>query len=415
MTIGQRIAELRKQQNLSQEALGELLGVSRQAISKWESDAALPEIDKLIAMSRRFGVTVGCLLGVEEEAVKQEETAPEREGPTEAEVLERYLNSLPRRKPISKKWRVVCAMILVIFFFCVLDYIDGLESRINTLNNTVSNMTHQMSNVQNELYGISDDITTKIDEALKQEYGLLASWELELEELNYAAGTAVVELNAVLKNRNESGGGLSFYAQLGDGSYVVGGENAGTWNSETNSYSARLTLSIEESDITYYLATPDGTVCLAADYGHELCNLYDGTHLQVWCNASAFSNREDIEGYFSLDIGLPWMLHKGNNDLGEIGEPEIQVWLVYNGVRQLRIESDQCQTPGDGMWWYEFTISVSNDQLDPAPKEGDQIWVEYEVSFDSGLSAKGMGEESWVFNRNGSWGILTRAELAVEF
>ena len=64
MTIGQRIAELRKQQNLSQEALGELLGVSRQAISKWESDAALPEIDKLIAMSKRFGVTVGYLLGV---------------------------------------------------------------------------------------------------------------------------------------------------------------------------------------------------------------------------------------------------------------------------------------------------------------------------------------------------------------
>ena len=104
MTIGQRIAELRKQQNLSQEALGELLGVSRQAISKWESDAALPEIDKLIAMSKRFGVTVGYLLGVEEEAVKGEEPAPEREGPTEAEELENYLNSLPKRTPISKKW-----------------------------------------------------------------------------------------------------------------------------------------------------------------------------------------------------------------------------------------------------------------------------------------------------------------------
>ena len=174
MTIGQRIAELRKQQNLSQEALGELLGVSRQAISKWESDAALPEIDKLIALSKRFGVTVGYLLGVEEEAVRQEEAAPEREGPTEAEVLERYLNSLPRRKPASRKWRVVCAVVLSIFFFCVLNYIDGLESRISSLNSTVSQMTNQMSNVQNELYGISDDISTKIDEALKQEYGLLA-------------------------------------------------------------------------------------------------------------------------------------------------------------------------------------------------------------------------------------------------
>ena len=66
MTTGQRIAQKRKESGLSQEALGEELGVSRQSIYKWESDAALPEIDKLVALSRRFGVTVGWLLGVEE-------------------------------------------------------------------------------------------------------------------------------------------------------------------------------------------------------------------------------------------------------------------------------------------------------------------------------------------------------------
>ena len=59
MTIGQRIAQKRKELALSQEALGEELGVSRQSIYKWESDAALPEIDKLIALSKRFGVSVG--------------------------------------------------------------------------------------------------------------------------------------------------------------------------------------------------------------------------------------------------------------------------------------------------------------------------------------------------------------------
>ena len=66
MTIGERIAQKRKEQNLSQEALGEALGVSRQSISKWESNNALPEIEKLIAMSRLFSVSVGWLLGVEE-------------------------------------------------------------------------------------------------------------------------------------------------------------------------------------------------------------------------------------------------------------------------------------------------------------------------------------------------------------
>ena len=65
MTLGQRIQELRKQNNLSQEALGEKLGVSRQAISRWEMDGAVPEVDKLIAMSKLFSVSLNDLLQVE--------------------------------------------------------------------------------------------------------------------------------------------------------------------------------------------------------------------------------------------------------------------------------------------------------------------------------------------------------------
>ena len=61
MTIGQRIAQKRKELGLSQEALGSKLGVSRQSIYKWEADSALPEVDKLIALSRLFGVSVGWL------------------------------------------------------------------------------------------------------------------------------------------------------------------------------------------------------------------------------------------------------------------------------------------------------------------------------------------------------------------
>ena len=57
------IAQKRKELGLSQEALGSKLGVSRQSIYKWEADSALPEVDKLIALSRLFGVSVGWLLG----------------------------------------------------------------------------------------------------------------------------------------------------------------------------------------------------------------------------------------------------------------------------------------------------------------------------------------------------------------
>ena len=66
MTVGQRIAQKRKELGLSQEGLGDKLGVSRQAIYKWESDASLPEVEKLVALSRIFSVPVGWLLGEEE-------------------------------------------------------------------------------------------------------------------------------------------------------------------------------------------------------------------------------------------------------------------------------------------------------------------------------------------------------------
>jgi len=66
MTLGQRIQELRRQHNLSQEALGGALGVSRQAVSRWEMDGAVPEVDKLIAMAKLFGVSLNDLLQVEE-------------------------------------------------------------------------------------------------------------------------------------------------------------------------------------------------------------------------------------------------------------------------------------------------------------------------------------------------------------
>ena len=71
MPLGQRIQAERKRLGLSQEGLGEALGVTRQAISKWEADGAVPEVDKLVALSRLFHLPVGVLLGVEEAAAAE--------------------------------------------------------------------------------------------------------------------------------------------------------------------------------------------------------------------------------------------------------------------------------------------------------------------------------------------------------
>ena len=78
MTLGERISAGRRAAGISQEVLGERLGVSRQAISKWEGDAAVPELEKLIALSRLFGIPLGALLGIEEE---------KKEGSADGETL----------------------------------------------------------------------------------------------------------------------------------------------------------------------------------------------------------------------------------------------------------------------------------------------------------------------------------------
>lgn len=86
MKLQEKILYCRKKAGLSQEALAEKIGVSRQAISKWETGEASPEVGKLLLLARAFGVTTDWLLSEEEpapEAPPQPEPQPEprREAP----------------------------------------------------------------------------------------------------------------------------------------------------------------------------------------------------------------------------------------------------------------------------------------------------------------------------------------------
>ena len=66
MTIGEKIAKLRKQAGLSQEAFSEKLGISRQAVSKWENGTAQPTNENLAQIARLFDVTISSLLDDED-------------------------------------------------------------------------------------------------------------------------------------------------------------------------------------------------------------------------------------------------------------------------------------------------------------------------------------------------------------
>ena len=79
MTLGERIAYYRGKLGLSQGELAEQLGVSRQAVSKWETDAGLPDPERLIALSRLYHITL-------DELVKGESPEETAEAPEEIPV-----------------------------------------------------------------------------------------------------------------------------------------------------------------------------------------------------------------------------------------------------------------------------------------------------------------------------------------
>ncbi len=64
MTFGERLMKLRRAKGLSQEALGDMVGVTRQTVSKWERGDSTPELEKLVELARVFGVSLDELAGL---------------------------------------------------------------------------------------------------------------------------------------------------------------------------------------------------------------------------------------------------------------------------------------------------------------------------------------------------------------
>lgn len=248
MTVGQRIAQKRKEMGLSQEALGEQLGVSRQAIYKWESDATLPEIEKLIALSKIFGVSVGWLLGVEDGASESDESAPS--APVSGELTQAQLDmveeivcryqaaqSIP---PKRRKWPwALVALVLIIVFAKLFSTLNDLQNDFNRIENSVSYIDR---NVDNQI----SSITNRVENILNRMNNFTVEHSAEILNADLAANTVTFKLSAVPKTYTE-GMTAVFQAEYGDGVVEVEaklGENQNYSGTLTCPLTDEITLSV---------------------------------------------------------------------------------------------------------------------------------------------------------------------------
>lgn len=206
MTVGQRIAQKRKELGLSQEALGERLGVSRQSIYKWESDGTLPEIEKLVNLSRIFSVSVGWLLGEEDGAAERKELTEEQLRMVE-EIVDRYLAARPApeaakappppRKAGRRRWLRVLAAAAVIAVFL------NLFSRLDRMNREYESLQSSIGYVRDDVNRQVSGIAGRVESILQSQNSLTAEWSASVVSTDLAENTVTVEARAVPRTFTE--------------------------------------------------------------------------------------------------------------------------------------------------------------------------------------------------------------------
>ena len=118
--LGTKLADLRKRNGYSQEALSEKMGVSRQAVSKWERGDSTPDTDTLIELARLYSVSLDTLVGNE-----QVEDKP-KENKFQKKVKERKVKAEPLYPGLSKKLLLFPFPLIIVVLYILQGFTIGL-------------------------------------------------------------------------------------------------------------------------------------------------------------------------------------------------------------------------------------------------------------------------------------------------
>ena len=258
MTVGERIAQKRKELGLSQEALGEKMGVSRQSIYKWESDAALPEIEKLVKLGREFGVSVGWLLGEEDDAPEKRELTPEQLRMVE-EIVDRYLKARRAEEsggeeedsateaeeeedpPPRRRWPWVLAGAAAIAAVVgAVATAANLSSRLNQVTNDYNRLQNSVNNISADVGYQINGIANRVEEVLQKQNDLTAEQSAKIVSTDYLANTVTIAMRAMPRTFSE-GMTAEFLLESGGESFTVPGELG-----ENHAFTAEITVPLSD-------------------------------------------------------------------------------------------------------------------------------------------------------------------------
>ena len=197
MELYEKLYELRRASGMSQEELAEKLGVSRQAVSKWESGATQPELSKLIELSKLYSVSVDELLSLEH--AKPEQDAAE--SPVQSNAEKAPAEKLSFRDFCIQHKKIIggAAVALAALIAVGAHY----NNRINTLSTQVNDLRSQLYNVQNNLSNQIAGISNNFSDILARESSLISQYNYEITNVDLKKQECTIAFSLLPKTISE--------------------------------------------------------------------------------------------------------------------------------------------------------------------------------------------------------------------
>ena len=254
MTIGQRIAALRKQAGLSQEALAAQLNVSRQAIGKWEADASLPGLDNLQELARALGVSCDELLTGEKRPSAADQPEPLAGAAPSLEGIQALFAENEQRRQASQKRRNRRTLAAgVVLSAAALLLLIHYASQINSLKNQMNQVTDQLNGLYSSINSRIDSIEGNVQKSLEESTSLVADWSSQFGEYSEADSTISLTLTALPKTVAEDTAALFRVQPSGGQEIEVPAQRQGS------SFTAQVALPLC-SDCTFSVGFTSGGV-----------------------------------------------------------------------------------------------------------------------------------------------------------